>query len=330
MLVTLPGCYYAHLAEGQLRLLRAEQPIEQVLRDADLDPMLRESLALVPDVLRFAESIGLRVGGQYRDYAAWPGDRVVTALVATEPRRIEPWLFWFPLIGDAPYKGFFDLERAERAAAALRDRGLATCLVPVPAYSTLGWLDDPVTEPMLRAGIGRFVETLLHELVHATVFVAGEADWNESVANFIGQEAVVRFFEARGDADAAARERARVSDERAVAAEVARLREQVTALYEAPADAEPEASRAQLEARARSAIAALPLATRDAAALAEALRLSDPCLALEGTYERDIPLWAERLRALDGDLPRFVAAVRAAAESDDPRAALAADAAAAP
>jgi len=294
-----------------------------VLRDPALDPRVRDSLVLVPAVLRFAETIGLRVGGQYTAYAPWPGDRVVTAVVATEPRRIEPKPFWFPLIGDAPYKGFFEAKRAESEAAALRARGLATCLVPVPAYSTLGWLDDPVTEPMLQGGTGRFVETLLHELVHASVFVAGDADWNESVATFVGQEAVVRFFAARGEADVAARERARVADERAVAAQVGLLRERIAALYADPDAGDTDAARAALEAEARRAIAALPLASGAAPALASALPLSDPCLALAGTYERDLPRWAERLRAENGDLTRFVSAARAAMRADDPHAALA-------
>jgi predicted aminopeptidase len=320
----LPGCYYAHLAEGQLRMLRAKRPIEQVLADPATPPGVQASLALVDEVLRFAASLGLAVDGQYRSYAPWPGDRVVTALVATEPRRVEPAEFWFPLVGRVPYKGFFALERAEREAAALRARGLATCLVPVPAYSTLGWLDDPVTEPMLRRGDGAFVETLLHELVHATVYVTGDADWNESVATFVGQEAAVRFFrEARGDAARAERERQRVADDRAVAAVVGALRARVEALYADPPGDDPAAARAALEAGTREAIRALPLAVLPAAQIAASIPLADPCLALAGTYERDLPVWEARLAALEGDLPRFVASMRAAAGAPDPRAALA-------
>lgn len=321
-MLLLPGCYYGHLAEGQLRLLRAERPIEQVLADPGTPGDVRASLVLVADVLAFAEALGLHVDGQYTDYAAWPGDRVVTALVATEPHHIEPAGFWFPVVGRMPYKGFFDPVRAEREAARLRARGLETCLVPVPAYSTLGWLDDPVTQPMLQRGPGAFVETLLHELVHATTFVSGDADWNESVATFVGEEASLRFFATRGDAEAA-QQRARVEDERAVARVVADLHRRIGALYEEPASEATPAARAQLEQDARAALRALPLATIDPAAVAERLPLADPCLAIRGTYERDLPLWAARLDALGGDLARFVAEARAAAHADDPRAALA-------
>jgi predicted aminopeptidase len=322
-LIGLPGCYYGHLAEGQLRLLRARQPIASVLDDASTPPAVRDSLALVGALRRFAASIGLRVGGQYESYAPWPGDRVVTALVATRAGEIDPAGFWFPLLGTQPYKGYFDLARAEAEAASLRKDGLATCLVPVPAYSTLGWFDDPVVQPMLARGAGSFVEMLLHELVHATVFVASDADFNEGVATFVGQEAAVGFFAERGDAAGAERARAEVNDERAVARVLASLRASIAALYTEPDDAARAERRAQLEVEARDTLRALPLTTRPAAPLAEMIPLEDPCLALAGTYQSDLPVWARRLGEL-GDLPAFVAAAKAAATTEDPRAALSA------
>ena len=65
----------------------------------------------------------------------------------------------------------------------------------------------------------------------------------------------------------------------------------------------------------------MPLTTRSPAALADAISLQDACLALAGTYESDLPVWAQRLDAL-GDLPAFIAAAKSAAATDDPRAAL--------
>jgi predicted aminopeptidase len=325
-LIGLPGCYYGHLAEGQLRLLRARQPIESVLGDASTPTAVRDSLALVDEVRRFGASIGLTVGGQYESYAPWPGDRVVTALVATRAGEIDPAGFWFPLLGTQPYKGYFDLSRAEAEAASLREDGLATCLVPVPAYSTLGWFDDPVVQPMLARGPASFVELLLHELVHATVFVASDADFNEGVATFVGQEAAVAFFAQRGDAAGAARARAEVSDERAVARVLASLRAEVALLYAQPDDGARAQRRAELDAAARDTLRALPLTTRPAAQLADVIPLDDPCLALAGTYESDLPVWARRLGEL-GDLPAFIAAAKAAAATEDPRATLSAPAA---
>src|SRR5690606_7040703 len=160
--------------------------LHEVLADPRTDAALRERLALVAPVLEYAREIGLDVGSQYTTYADWPGDRVVTAVVATRPGEVDPAGFWFPLVGRVPYKGFFSLERALREAEALAADGLDTCLVPVSAYSTLGWLPDPVTGPLARRGAAALVETLIHELVHATVYVPGDATFNEGLATFVG------------------------------------------------------------------------------------------------------------------------------------------------
>ena len=321
--IVLPGCYLGHLAEGQLRLLRAARPIDEVLADPETPPELRAALAQVEPVLAYARSLGLEVGEQYRSYAHWPGDRVVTALVATRPGEIEPVRFWFPIVGAVPYKGFFDLARAERAAERLRAQGHDTCLVPVPAYSTLGWFDDPVVTPLLQRGLGPFVETLLHELVHATVYVPDDADWNEGVATFIGQEGAIRFFAAREGDGAAEAERSRVADQRAIARVVRTLRERVAALYrERPPGPERDAARAAASEEARAALAALPLTAFDPATVAANARLGDACLALAATYDADLDAYARRLADADGDLAAFVAAAREAARSEDPRRAL--------
>jgi predicted aminopeptidase len=322
-LIVLPGCYFAHLARGQLELLRAAQPIDTVLADAQTEPPVRDALELVAPVLSYARALGLDVTDQYRTYAAWPGDRVVTTVVATRPREVEPAGFWFPLVGRLPYKGYFDAQRAEAEAARLRSRGLDTCVVPVAAYSTLGWFADPVTTPLLRGGAGRFVETLLHELVHATIFVADDTALSEGVATFIGQEGVIRFFADHAGPEAADAERRRIADQRAIARELGALRERVVALYDAAAEtADVEASRAALSDESRAAIAALPLTSFDPAAVAAAARLNDACLALAATYQADLGALGQRLAMLGGELPAFVAEVRAAADTDDPRDAL--------
>lgn len=318
-----PGCYLTHLAQGQWRLLRERRPIGAVIADPQTPDALRQQLRRVQQAREYAGALGLALDGNYTTYVAWPGDRVVTTVVATRPGEVEPKGFWFPLVGRLPYKGYFARERATAEAERLRGEGLDVCEVPVPAYSTLGWFDDPVTEPMLRAGEGWLVETLLHELVHATVFVPEHVDFNEGVASFVGEEGSVRFYAADRAPSEAERRRAEVEDGRSLDRALLALRERVKALYaSAPAGAEREAARAQLEAEARREIAALPLATRDAPDLAEALRLNDACLALVATYGGDLARYTETLETLDGDLAAFVARLREVADADDPLEAL--------
>jgi predicted aminopeptidase len=315
------GCYYAHLANGQARILLARQPIADLLATDGTTPELAERLRLATSVRAFAEKLGLDVGQQFTSYVDWPGDRVVTTVVATRPGEIEARGFWFPLVGRVPYKGFFDEGRAAREAEHLAKDGLDTCLVPVVAYSTLGWMADPLTAPLARSP--RLAETLIHELVHATVFVASQPDFNEGLATFVGQEGVIRFVAERDGAEAALRERLRVSEDRRIAAALESFRDEVGKLY---ATSEPGAARAEarraLEGQARADLAALPLVTRKAEAVSRAVRLNDACQALVGTYQGDLPHYEAVLEALGGDLAGFVARARKAAGAPDPRAAI--------
>ncbi len=311
---------------GQRRLMRARRPIEAVLADPATPAAIRERVLLVLEVREFALELGLDVGERYTTYAAWPGDRVVTTVVATRPGTVTPAGFYFPLLGRLPYKGFFDRERAQAEAAALRAKGLNVCETGVSAYSTLGWMDDPITEPMLREEPGRLVEVILHELVHATVYLDDHADFNEGIASFIGEEGSARFYEARGQPELAHRRRLEVEDARRLSAALLRLRDEVSALYAAQdAGAGREAIRRDLEARARTRIRALPLVTRHPDELAGALRMNDACLALVGTYADDLEHYAGLLARLGGDLRALIARLERVRGAEDPLAALLAD-----
>jgi predicted aminopeptidase len=318
------GCYLAHIGMGQARLMRARTPIAEVLADPSTPPPVRERLALIADVRAFASRLGLEVGNQYTSYAPWPGDRIVTALVVTRPGEVEPHEFWFPLVGHVPYKGYFDQDRAQQDARKMEAEGFATCLSAVPAYSTLGWFEDPVTGPMLRGEESELVDTLIHELVHRTVYAKNAADFDEGIATFVGQEGTIRFFETREGptSAAAAQARALVADDRAISGRLEELRGKVERLYRMEsAGPKRDAARATLEADARVAIAELPLTTQDPRALARDLRLGDACLALEGTYTRDLSRYAEALRRA-GDLPALILRAKQAALTADPGQAL--------
>jgi predicted aminopeptidase len=313
----LAGCYYSHLASGQVRMLLARRDVGEMIADPETPEKLRQHLELVQQVRVHAAELGLEVDGQYTSFVDWPGDRVITTVVATRPGEIDAAGFWFPLVGSVPYKGFFDEERARSEAEKLRSQGLDVCLFPVPAYSTLGWLDDPLTAPMLREDRGRLAETVLHELVHATVYVADEPEFNEGLATFIGQEAAIRFPE---DPAERQQERRRVEDDRALTETLISFRERVAELYEA-SDAGPQrdALRAALESQTRAEIASLDLATLDAERLAKEVHLTDACQALTGTYHGDLTRYRERLRELGGDLHAFLEDARRAAKEPDPR-----------
>ena len=295
------------------------QPIEEAVEDSEHPAQTRALLQLVASVRNFGSGLGLRVGDQYTSFVAWPGDRIVTTLVRTRSGSLEPVPWRYPLLGDLPYRGYFDRERAETEAERLRrDEGFDVCTTGVSAYSTLGWLADPVTSPMLEHGAARLVETLLHELVHATAFFPGQADFNEGAAQFIGQEAAIRFFEEQAGEAAiplpgAERVGDSIADRRLIARATLAFRDRLKGIEDGPDRA---AHRVSAEQEARAALAALPLRVLDAEKVARASRLSDACLALRGTYVRDLPRHAQVLEALDGDLAAVIARLSRWAEED--------------
>ncbi len=321
----LTGCYYGHLASGQIKILWRRQPSAEARIDPSHPEDVRELLTLVDSVRHFAIELGLNVGEQYTSYVDWPGDRIVTTIVRTRAGSLESVPWWFPMVGHLPYKGYFDRVWAEAEAERLRmTGGYDVCVSGVTAYSTLGWLDDPVTQPMLRRGAASLVETLLHELVHATAFLKGEADFNEGVAQFIGQQAAIQFFEERERAadgmsesplPTSARVRESIADRLLISEFTIEFKGRLAEL-----DGRPDRAtlRAEAESRARAELAKIPLGVLDAERIAEFARLSDACLALRGTYIRDLPRHARVLASLDGDLVGMIERLRLWANESRP------------
>jgi predicted aminopeptidase len=297
----------------------AQRDIQQVLADPRTPPDLRQRLELAEKVRAFAQELGLEVSEQYTSYLTWPGDRILTTLVVTRPPSIDAVPFRFPIVGSVPYKGFFARKKAEAEAEEYRKDGYDICLRPVSAYSTLGYFDDPLTDPMLKREDGRLIEMLLHEFVHATVFLKSRPAFNEGVAEFIGQEGSVLFL--AGDPEASRRRRQQIEDDEMLNSLLLRFRSQLRDLYaNSPDESSRLEKRMRAEAAAREAIGELPLRTRDAHSLARSLPLGDACLALLDTYWSQQGRLKTLLESLDGNLVALIARLRIAAEAEDPEA----------
>ena len=208
----LTGCesigYYLHVAGGQLKLLADRQPVDRLVAELasrteeDLQARaLLERLQLSREVLVFAEqTLGLPVGGRYRSYVDLDRDAVVWNLFAAPPLSLEAHTWCYPFVGCLPYRGYFDRARVERYERRLRARGLETYIGAVPAYSTLGWFDDPMLSTFMDLDEADFVELLVHELAHSRIWVRGDAAFNESFAAFVGREGTRVWFGQQGRA----------------------------------------------------------------------------------------------------------------------------------
>lgn len=197
----LTGCYLLKQGAGQADLLWRRTPVSTVMNDPASDDAQRAKLALIQEAKAYAEAeIGLRKTTNYDDVVKLDRDAVTYVVSAAPKDKLEPYLWWFPIIGNVPYKGFFDRADAAAEQEALKAQGYDTILRGVPAFSTLGWLPDPVYSPFLSYEPATLANIIIHETTHATLYLAGQAAFNEGFATFVGNQGAQEFFKrSRGE-----------------------------------------------------------------------------------------------------------------------------------
>jgi predicted aminopeptidase len=108
------------------------------------------------------------------------------------------------LVGSFPFLGWFDRESALDFAAELKREGWDVDVRGASAYSTLGWFRDSILSTMLREGpeaMGELVHVVIHESVHATLYLKGQSHFNESLADFVADQLVSPYLRKQGYAD---------------------------------------------------------------------------------------------------------------------------------
>ena len=198
------GCLTLHAAlqstEGELTLLAARKPLQEVIASPRTPPRLRALLRQVDAVKRYGEENGLTATDNYQDYVQLHRSAVVYVVSACEPLRFVSKTWSFPVAGDFPYLGWFDLRSAQDYARELSGEGWDVDLRGAAAYSTLGWFHDPVLSSMIAPGpeaLGDLVDVVLHESVHATLHLEGQAPFNESLASFVADRLTLRYLRRR-------------------------------------------------------------------------------------------------------------------------------------
>ncbi|HDS1767295.1 aminopeptidase [Pseudomonas putida] len=235
----LNGCsnvaYYGQLAQGQWQLLRARQPVEQVLADPATPAPLRAHLQQAEQARVFAsQQLKLPDNRSYRVYADLGRPYVVWNVFATPELSLQPVTHCFPIAGCVAYRGYYQQGAARGAAALMRQDGLDVYVGGVEAYSTLGWFDDPILSSMVGWGDERLATLIFHELAHQRFYVQDDTEFNESFASFVEQEGTRQWRAARGLAAVGAGQRQQQRDQfiRLVLA----CRERLQAIYDGPLD----------------------------------------------------------------------------------------------
>jgi predicted aminopeptidase len=208
-LAVLYGCagvgYYAQAIGGQMELLSKRRPISDVLADPATPPALREKLVLVRQLRAYAsDELKLPDNDSYKTYADLERPYVVWNVFAVPELSVQPREWCFPFAGCVGYRGYFGREPAQAFADALRAAGDDVYVGGVAAYSTLGWLDDPMLNTLIQRPNAELAGILFHELAHQRVYAADDSEFNESFATVVELEGVRRWLNRDGDRRASA------------------------------------------------------------------------------------------------------------------------------
>jgi predicted aminopeptidase len=305
--LALGGCYTLQAVRGQLEVLGARRPLAEVRADPATDARTAAALAVAEEARDLTRAALGLAGGSFRSFVELPREWPVWNLTVAPELGSAPRKQCFVLVGCLDYRGFFAEADARAAAAAARARGDDAFVAPVPAYSTLGWFDDPLMWSMLRWDEATLAGMVAHELAHEALYTGDDTAFDEAFARTVGDAVVRRMFATPARAAALARweDRQRRADARE--ARLLAARRDLAAIY--AAGLTDVAKRAGKRQRLAELAAELGEDGWDNARL-----------ALTATYAELTPGFAALLAEEGGDLARFRArAARLAREPPEAR-----------
>jgi len=195
---------------GQLEVINKARRFEELKKDANFPDSLKAKIKIIEEARQFGmEKLGMKFSQNYTKIYDQKGKDILWNVSASYPYKLEAYEWKFPIVGKFSYKGYFDLEKAKKERDRLKKEGenlkdekgndktifFDTNIRSVSAWSTLGWFEDVLLSTNLEKEEGDLVELILHELTHATLFVKDSVNFNENLANFVGEEGAKLFLE---------------------------------------------------------------------------------------------------------------------------------------
>lgn len=317
-LLTVSACanlsYYAQSFTGQWEVLSKRRAIERLLQAPDTPAPLKARLAEVLAIRQFAvQTLHLPDNASYQSYADLNRPYVVWNVVATPPFALQPLHWCFPFAGCLSYRGYFDKRRAQAFAQDLTRRGDDVAVLGVPAYSTLGWFDDPVLNTVISWPERRLAGLIFHELAHQKLYVRDDSTFNESFAVTVEDAGVRRWLEQRHDTAALQQYHLEKQRQAGFLALIQRTRAELARIYATPLSiADRRRAKAQAFATLQSRYQQLRRAWGGYAGYDRwfARPLNNADIAALQTYHADVPALQALLARQRGDLDAFYAAAR--------------------
>lgn len=320
----LTGCnsisYYGQAISGHLDLLSREKPIEDLLTNTQTDPELKNKLQIALNVRAFASSdIRLPDNDSYKNYADLERPFAVWNVIATPKYSVQANKWCYLIVGCLSYRGYFDEQEAQTLASELQAQGLDVIVSGAAAYSTLGWMDDPLLNTIVRRSESSMIGIIFHELAHQVVYVDGDTDFNEAFATAVEYEGLRRWYAAKNNEDVYQQYRDKKAQQVMIYQKLRETRTQLDKLYQQTlSDQDKEQHKQQIFSELKTWYQHWRKDhSYDGFDGWMQKDLNNAYLALVATYQDMVPDFEAVLASVKGDMQSFFDIVQRMAELDN-------------
>jgi predicted aminopeptidase len=320
MVVLFSGCqgisFYRQAIAGQYKILAHQKSIHDLMADPATPPKLKAKFEQVLKIRQFAtEKLKLPADGAYLKYTDVHRACVVWNVNVAPALSLEPKTWWFPVVGTASYRGYFDEKAADRYADWWAKKGWDVYVGGVEAYSTLGWFRDPLMNTFIYEPEADLADLIFHELGHRRLFISGDTDFNEAFATEVAAEGIRRWFAGSSNLKAYEDHQADRAHEKQFVKLVMDTRQELEAVYGDGrlSDAEKLRRKEEIIEQMRAKYAALKKNWGGATGYDDwfAEPINNAKLNTVSAYYDLVPAFQAMLLAEGGDLEKFYGAVAA-------------------
>ena len=179
-----------------MEIINKARAIDAVVLDKNTAPSLKQNLTALLAIREFAsKQLALPDNKSYRSYADLKRPFVIWNVFAADEFSAELKQWCFPVAGCVSYRGYFAQTAAEEYAKQLTATDIY--VGGVPAYSTLGYFNDPVLSTFIHSPEVELARLIFHELAHQVVYVQDDSTFNESFATAVEEAGIERWLESQ-------------------------------------------------------------------------------------------------------------------------------------
>jgi predicted aminopeptidase len=241
LLPILSGClspsYYFQSINGHFDLLNKRVPIQQLIINKTTPAKLKIQLKKTAKFRKFAaKTLLLPTKGTFITYADLKRSKATWVVFASQPYKLTPKKWCFPVTGCLNYLGYFSKADAHKHGDKLKNNGMDVFVDGSPAYSTLGWFDDPLLNTFIHFSDEKLLALIFHELAHQKLYIADDPTLNESYAVAVSQIGLRLWFEAQGNSADIRRINLQLEQKNDFIKNVQKVRKKLADLYASPID----------------------------------------------------------------------------------------------